>query len=348
VLCFFKYNKKLATFAQTPSPLWGINQKSMNPNCMHSKSGKPLSITACPSDLAAGKKGSSDGVAILIEKCITPLLPEVPIFIAPTANNVAQGRSFAQAKGIEQVALNMAQVYHLLLEQYQQNRFTLNITADHSNAIGTFSAFSDFYGAENAGLIWIDAHADMHSPLTTPSGNIHGMPLAALMGIDNAACARNSQEETGLLAWWDRLKDIGLSGLQPKLMPQNIVIIGLRDMEEEEETLLKNLAIRYVKPEEILSKGAAIVAAETLNYLAHCNAVYCSFDIDSLDESLVPATGTPVDNGISLQDATTLLSAFWQHPQLASFTVTEFNPNLENGNSTFEHVNQLLSSMLKI
>lgn len=309
---------------------------------------KPLAILACPSELAAGKMGSSQGVSLLIQYCIKPLFPDAPLWITPTQNNPNNGKSFPQAKHIEQVCNNLSQVYHLLYKTYSEGFFTLNITADHSNAAGTFSAFSDHYGAENSGLIWIDAHADMHSPFTTPSGNIHGMPLAALMGMDNLSesnKALEATEEVALIEWWNRLKDVGLSGKNPKLLPQNLVIIGLRDMEEEEVALLENLSIKYVKPEELREKGAALIAKEVFHYLSNCSALYCSFDIDSLDKSIVPATGTPVDNGLTLAESEVLLGAIWSEPRLASFAVTEFNPSLESGDSTLKSVSAMLTKV---
>jgi len=303
---------------------------------------KEIKILACPSEIAAGKTGTAQGVLMFAESLQKRLGLENEIIYSPVSNKRGSAATFPNAKNIEQVAQNLSSTYHTIVSHTQpSDSFCFNVTADHSNAIATFSAFSDKFGAKNSGLIWVDAHADMHSPYTTPSGNIHGMPIAALLGLDNKEHARNPVDiEQG--AWWDRLKDIGLSGKNPKLLPQNLVIIGLRDTEKEEDELMKKHNIKFFSPEDIKTKGIQTVIKECFEYLNSCDHLYCSFDIDSIDASLVPGTGTPVSNGLTETETSVLLKNIFKNPKLKSFGITEINPTLDKSDKTLELVSNLI------
>ncbi len=125
------------------------------------------------------------------------------------------------------------------------------------------------------GVIWIDAHADLHTPFTTPSGNIHGMPLAMVAHLDNLDCQVNEpSQET--LAYWGKIKRIG--GAFPKIQPQDIVFISVRDTEDPENFLIKKHGIKNFSTQEVREKGIETVAAETLKILAECEQIYISFD----------------------------------------------------------------------
>lgn len=294
-------------------------------------------ITVCPSEIAAGKLGTAKGALVLAEALQKKMCPQIPLRYVPVNNVVSEEDNKMPAKYMEQVAHNLVSTYHSLKNSSLPHEFQLNVTADHSNAIATISAFSDMHAPDQIGVIWVDAHADLHSPYTTPSGNMHGMPLAALLGIDNVDCAKRTI--TPLEAdWWDRFKDIGLAGTLPKLLPQNLVIIGMRDTESQEDKLMEELGIRFVRPDYINKVGIQQVIAESMAYLETCTAVYCSFDIDSIDADMVPGTGTPVANGLSLDQAKEAVRLLFNHPKITCFGLTEYNAEIDINKVTFENV----------
>ncbi|MBX2985827.1 MAG: arginase [Bacteroidia bacterium] len=304
---------------------------------------KVLSIISCPSELAAGKNGNAQGVKQLIEFFQNSThFSKSHFAFSPVQNKITFGKSYPNAKHIEQIHNNLAAAYHTIRDEMREGRFCLNILGDHSNAIASVSVFSDIYGIENTGLIWIDAHADLHSPYTTPSGNIHGMPLAALLGKDNKESMQNAVSvETA--AWWDRLKNIGLVGKRPKLLSQNLVIIGLRDYEKQEMELIQREKIKFFTPQQIKSDGIEIVIQQACDYLQHCNRLCCSFDVDSMDASFVKGTGTPAKNGMTPQQAKYIIEFILSNETFKALDITEFNPSLDADNETFELVSGLFS-----
>ncbi|MCO6494556.1 MAG: arginase [Bacteroidetes bacterium] len=302
------------------------------------KKRREISINSCPSDLAAGKRGSAFGVSLLANHFQQDSrFKDAEFVFAPIQNCISEGRTFPKAKYIEQNYHNLAATYHTVKEVIHNGRFCLNLLGDHSNAISTVSAASDVLGSHEIGLLWVDAHADMHSPYTTPSGNMHGMPLAALMGFDNKENMVNpiGVEED---AWWNRFKNIGLTAKSSKLFPQNLVIIGLRDYESQEIQLIKKYGIKYFTPNDISEYGIEEIVRLSLEHLSHCRHLLCSFDIDSMDEVFVKGTGTPVKDGLTPTQAKYIIDFVLGHNQFCSLDITEFNPTLDNTNSTFECV----------
>src|SRR5690606_2852652 len=181
---------------------------------------------------------------------------------------------------------------------------------------------------------WIDAHSDLHSPYTTPSGNIHGMPLASALGIDNLSNSTNDLEGDDTMNYWEILKNIG--GINPKIYPEDLVFIAVRDMEAPEIDFIKRNNIKVVTVRDVRNaKKIKDITDDILkNYLSKCDVLYVSFDIDSLDKSLVPGTGTPVKNGLYVEEAKKILEDLLKDPRLACFEITEINPLLDAYNET--------------
>lgn len=223
----------------------------------------------------------------------------------------------------------MNEVARILYHQY----FPFVISGDHSNAGGTIAGIKRAFPEKRLGVIWIDAHADIHSPFTTPSGNMHGMPLAVALNEDNEKFQINDMPHE-LKRLWRELCHLG--GFAPKIYPQDLVYIGLRDYEEPEKAVIEEKNIRYYVPEKVDARGAENIARETLDYLKDCDLIYVSFDIDSLDKKLVSGTGTPVDRGLSIGQAQILLKNFWAEPRLCAMEFTEINPLLDIRNHTAE------------
>lgn len=231
------------------------------------------------------------------------------------------------------------EVYRFL----RNNVFPIVVGGDHSIAIGSVSGTKMAFPNERLGVVWIDAHADMHSPFTTPSGNVHGMPLALLMDMEIKG--RNRPRMFTIDAW-DRLRKIGPNG--PKLMPRDLVIIGLRDYEEEEEAIIREHGIKVVPVKEVREKGGDAVVKEVLAYLGECGKLHVSFDVDSLDPGISVGTGTPVPDGLFLDEARALLTGLCGEPKTVTLDVVEINPALDTRNAMAENVLTILEPLFHI
>jgi arginase len=215
---------------------------------------------------------------------------------------------------------------------YKSGKLPIVIAGDHSSAGGTISGIKKTYPQKKLGVIWIDAHADLHSPYTSPTGNIHGMPLALSLGIDNVECQKNELSSKTIESW-NTLKNN--ANISPKISTNDIVIIGVRDTEKEEDYLIKKHNIKTIKVEEVRNNGALKSSKIALKHLENCDIIYISFDVDSMDCDLVSyGTGTPVPNGFSESEVTDLIVELCKSPKLCCFEITEINPLLDEKTNT--------------
>ncbi|MFT5725216.1 MAG: arginase, partial [Bacteroidia bacterium] len=210
-------------------------------------------------------------------------------------------------------------------------KFPIVLSGDHSNALGTIAALKDFNSDKRLGVIWIDAHADLHTPYTTPSGNVHGMPLGASLGEAYESKATNAPNETVVEAW-HQLTHLGNKNVHPKVLTQDLVLIAIRDLEEPEWNDIRDNNIKNYVPSQLKDTPMTQIASETLDYLSACDLIYISFDVDSMDPSVSKGTGTSVDDGISLEQAKTLLKQLYDSPKLAALEITEINPLIDKEN----------------
>lgn len=234
---------------------------------------------------------------------------------------------YHHAKKIEGLLSVFRTISSELGDVIKSNKFPFVLAGDHGSAGGTIAGLKAAYPDKRLGVIWIDAHGDIHTPYTTPSGNMHGMPLSTALGVDNLECKRNeiSSEVVGL---WEELKNVGVSG--SKLKPEDLVFIGVRDTESEEDFIIEKLGIRNFTVEEVRSMGADQVASNCLEKLKDCDMIYVSFDVDSMDpEETSRGTGTPVANGLSISEARILLNRFVEEEKLAALEFVEVNPCLD-------------------
>ncbi len=158
---------------------------------------------------------------------------------------------------------------------------------------------------------------------------MHGMPLATALALDNVESQIHKPDAT-TLEFWNKLK--GLGKIQPKVLPEDVVFIALRDYEKEEEQLLRTLNIKVIPVAEVRRKGVEQVVRQTMLHLAACDDIYVSFDVDSLDAGISRGTGTPVSNGLREREAEDLLAALAQYHKICCFEVTEVNPTLDKEN----------------
>jgi len=220
-------------------------------------------------------------------------------------------------------------VSHFVSKEITHNkRFPMVLAGDHSTAGATITGIKMSNPKKRLGVIWIDAHADLHTPYTTPSGNLHGMPLAVCLGINNIEHQRNDIPKE-IADHWHRLKHMG--GVYPKIEANDLVFIALRDTEEEEDLLTSRMGIRNFSVEEVHEKGSKQIVEDVLSYLSNCDLIYISFDVDSMDCNLISkGTGTPVDNGLSEEEATDIVCGLVSNPKTCCLEITEINPTLDN------------------
>ncbi|HPH81898.1 MAG TPA: arginase [Flavobacteriales bacterium] len=223
----------------------------------------------------------------------------------------------------------------------KQAAYPIVLSGDHSTAGGTIAGIKSAYPEERLGVIWIDAHADLHSPYTTPSGNMHGMPLAAALGEDNLEMKTNELDEK-TVELWDKLKNSG--GIVPKIEYRDLVYIGVRDTEEQEDFLIEKHHVKNVSTKELRTKGVETIVHDVFQHLNHCDRIYVSFDVDSLDPRISVGTGTPVPNGLRVKEAKDLMTQLVSNPKVCCFEIVEINPTLDTENSMAETAFKILEA----
>lgn len=312
---------------------------------------KNVKIVEVKSEIGAGSRGASMGVDALkiaawdfgsryfktIESIEVP--NENALLYEPVSN--------PHAIRINGVATMYERISETVKEVLESNTFPIVLSGDHSNAGGTIAGIKMAYPNKRLGVIWIDAHADMHSPFTTPSGNIHGMPLAISLGEDNREYAIRTPNEA-TIAGWERLKQIG--GIAPKIKPSDLVLVGVRDTEAQENALIAKYNIPNITVEQVRNTSIDKASREILGQLTHCDLIYISFDVDSMDSAISKGTGTPVANGFTEKEAGDLVSRLIQNEKVWCFEITEINPTLDSENlmaeNTFEILKKATNSII--
>jgi arginase len=249
------------------------------------------------------------------------------------------------AKRIKGIVTMYERVSKSVMETMKSNFFPVVISGDHSISGATIAGIKMAKPKSKLGVIWIDAHADMHTPFTTPSGNMHGMPLSASINEDNRESAVH-EVDAETLKQWNYLKNIGK--IAPKVLPEDIVYISLRDFEKEEKFLIDKYGIKVISTKEVRSKGPENIVRAVLRYLSDCTDIYISFDVDSLDSSISKGTGTPVNNGLREREAEDLISKFMQNRKICCFEISEVNPTLDKENLMAEIAFNILQRSVNV
>ncbi|MFI5151051.1 MAG: arginase [Bacteroidia bacterium] len=302
------------------------------------------------SEIGAGTRGASMGVDALKTAALdfgSFLFSKVPSVEIKTENQLlfeAPKHSFA--KRIDGLLTLCERISQEISSTLKKKQFPVVLAGDHSSSAGTIAGIKQAFPEARLGVIWIDAHADLHSPFTTPSGNMHGMPLSISLAEDNLECKIN-QPDKDTLDYWSKLKNLG--GMIPKIQYSDLVFIALRDLEYEENFLLKKNKVKIYTVPEIKRNGVEMVAKEALLYLSSCTHIYISFDVDSMDAAISKGTGTPVRNGITEKEAGSLCVRLIQNAKVCCFEICEVNPTLDNENlmaeNTFEILQRVVSHL---
>jgi len=310
---------------------------------------KNIKLIEVPSEIGAGTRGASLGVEAVKVAALdfmSNFFIHFPSEKVPTENHLLyEPIESPYAKRIKGLLTMYERVGKAVSETIKNNFFPVVLSGDHSIAGATISGIKMAKPKSKLGVIWIDAHADLHTPYTTPSGNMHGMPMAIALGQDNPDCAIH-QPDQRTIDQWNKLKNFGK--VCPKIQPEHVVFISLRDFEKEEKYLLDQLDIKKISTKEIRSKGAENIVRSVLRYLSDCTDIYLSFDVDSLDSSISKGTGTPVGNGLREREAEDLVSKFMQNRKICCFEITEVNPTLDKENLMAEIAFNILQRSVNI
>ncbi|GAC1585140.1 MAG: arginase [Ginsengibacter sp.] len=294
---------------------------------------KNIKLIEVPSEIGAGTRGASlgiDAIKIAALDFMSNFFVHFPSEKIVTENNLLfEPIHSPYAKRINGVLNIYERVSTAVKETLKSNFFPIVISGDHSSSGGTIAGIKAAKPNSRLGVIWIDAHADMHTPYTTPSGNMHGMPLSATIGEDNLECKMHDLDDKTSTAW-NQLKNLGK--ISPKVLPEDIVFIGLRDYEKEERYIIEKHDMKVITTSEVRRKGPESVVRAALRHLSDCTDIYVSFDVDCLDSSISRGTGTPVGNGLKEREAEDLVSKFMQNRKICCFEVTEVNPTLDKEN----------------
>ncbi len=306
---------------------------------------RKIRLVEVRSELAAGTRGASMGIDALkiasIKRHSNFFMRFEPVSVKDENQLLFGEPEYRFAKYGEGVCTMINRVCDTIAELREDHLFPIILAGDHSTAAGTICGIKKADPDKRLGVIWIDAHADFHSPYTTPSGNMHGMPLAMVTALDNEACEVNDvEEETEAL--WERIKQIG--GRGPKISPSDVVFIGVRDTEGPEDHIIDQFGIKNFKTEEVNQKGVVQVANEALSILKDCDQIYISFDVDSLDTSISVGTGTPVPNGLTKEQAFELNKEIIKDKRVCCWEIVEVNPTLDTENRMAESAFDILEA----
>lgn len=292
------------------------------------------------SEITAGTRGASlgpDAIITAARKRGSFIFGEYASEKIQNVNGLLdQETPFPFAKRIDGLLSVYQELNTKVAEVLHQGVFPIILAADHGSAGGTISGIKSAFPNKRLGAVWIDAHADIHTPYTTPSGNMHGMPLASVMNIDNLDCQINAVDAP-TVALWNQLKNVG--GITQKIHPEDVVYVAVRDTEEQEEAIIEQLGMKWITVQDVRKQGVTAVVEAIFERLKDCDVVYLTFDVDSMDPILTShGTGTPVPDGITPEEAKALMVAISQHPKTACIEIVEVNPCLDEKENTMAEV----------
>ncbi len=282
-----------------------------------------ISISNVHLDLGAGRRGTDMGPSAMYVAGLYSRLRDlghsvtnVDSYQARSHESVHHGDSKARfLREITDICAALADGVESVVDA---GAFPLVLGGDHAQAIGTVSGISRHYRkkGERIGAIWVDAHTDMNTPGTSTSGNIHGMPLAALCGVGPSAL-------------------VDLAGEEPALRGEDVCIIGVRDVDASELPIVRENGVRVYTMSELDSRGASLCFCEAFEQVtANTAGVHLSFDLDGIDPTHAPGVGTPVPGGLTLRESHLICELAHRSGKLVGMEMVELNPTLDERNTT--------------
>ncbi len=296
-------------------------QTVFNPNVISKK----IRVLGVPLDLGQSRRGVDMGPSAVRVAGLEAKLEALGHVVEDGGNvsvPLAETKSPGEhaAKYLDEITKICQKHADLVLKSLEEGRVPLSLGGDHSMAAGTVSGVAEYFRRQNQkiGLLWMDAHSDINTPDSSPSGNVHGMPLAALMGFAPLELAN-------------------IFSFTPKIAPENCVIVGVRDVDTAEKENIRKSGIHVFTMRDIDERGMRAVMEEALR-LAGRNTVgyHVSLDMDWIDPEDAPGVGTPVWGGATYREAHLAMEIIADHGRMLSFEIVEVNPVLDERNQTAE------------
>ena len=296
---------------------------------------KPVHIIGVPLDLGGGRRGVDMGPSAVRITGIGDRICALGRTVVDKGNLAApipetQRPADKRKKYVRDIAKVCQKVYDGALASLDAGALPLLLGGDHSLATGSVAASAAWVRRTFSlplGLIWIDAHGDMNTPETTTSGNVHGMPLAALLGNEPA--------------------ELAAIGKSPSILPQHTVLLGIRNLDDREKDRIRESGVHVFTMKDIDRDGIAMVAERALALAAEgTGGIHVSFDMDVCDPSIAPGVGTPVKGGLDYREAHMVMELVADSGQLVALDLVEVNPTLDVRNATAELATELALSVL--
>jgi arginase len=294
-----------------------------------------IAIIGAPLDLGQGRRGVDMGPSAVRVANLNARVAAMGYVVedfgnVPVEQAEASPEGHPHAKYLPQIAATCNRVATIVGQTLSRGSFPIVLGGDHSVAVGTVSGVSQFFREQNknVGLIWLDAHADMNTPDSSPSGNVHGMPLACIVGM-------GPSELTDLF------------GYRPKVEPRNTVIVGLRDVDQLEKPHVRDSGVRAFTMRDIDERGLRSVMEEAIRLASDGTAgFHLSLDMDFVDPTYAPGVGTPVRGGATYREAHLALEMIGDSGQMVSMEAVEVNPVIDERNRTADLAVELVLSGL--
>lgn len=296
---------------------------------------RAVQIIGVPIDLGANMRGANMGPASIriadLHQKIQVLgfeVHDVGDLAVPIRDTL--GEEAHKTKFLKEIAAVCEDLQNVVCRSLEQNRLPIVLGGDHCIAIGSISGTARFHRQRNqrVGVIWIDAHADMNTPDSSPSGNIHGMPLTSVLGDGHAL-----------------LTQIG--GFSPKVAPENVALLGIRTLDHGEKEIIRKSGIRYFTMREIDERGMAACMREAIAVASRGTAaIHLSLDMDGIDPQHAPGVSTPVTGGLSFRETHLALEMIADTGLLRSMEFVELNPMTDHAHKTALLTTELVQSAL--
>jgi arginase len=309
---------------------------------------KSIEIVGVPSELGAGTRGASMGIDALraaAREKSNDIFARYPIYEIKVNNDMLdQPSDNRYGKYIDGILKVGNRVQKEIRDNLKEDQFSVVLSGDHSMAYATIAGIKARFPKKRLGIVWVDAHADLHSPFTTPSGNMHGMPLAMAAGEDNFDRKVN-EPDSKTASKWKEIKNLGFEG--PKYKYEDLVFVGVRSTEAPEQHLIEKHNILNIPVDELRYQGVDAAFSRIKEKLKDCDIVYVSFDVDSMDPSFSRGTGTPVEHGITHEEAIAINKALVSWKKTQVWEMVEINPVLDEKNKMAKLGLEVLENVLK-
>ena len=294
---------------------------------------KPIRIIGVPMDYGASHRGTDMGPSAMRIAGVAPKLRDIGYDVQREAEiqvasmETREARS-AEARFYDEILAACTELASSVELVMQEGGMPLVLGGDHSIAMGSVAGVASHFRKQDKelGLIWFDAHGDMNVPGISPSGNIHGMPLAHLLGYGDDGLA-------------------GISGFAPKVKPENVALIGIREIDIHERKVIRESGVQTFTMRDIDERGMSAVCQDAMKVVTEgTDGFHLSFDVDGCDPTVIPGSGTLVPGGISFREAHLLLEYVADSKMMTSMDVVELNPVLDTRNQSAETAVELLLS----